>query len=171
MATMFERLRPLPNYSLISIKDIIRFWSKICVKNNNDCWNWQYAIIDGYGIFYLLGNIYLSNRLTYYFENKIDPFQKLVLHKCNNRKCCNPLHLYLGDSFDNMQQRSLENRNNQDGELNPNAKLNKTNILAIIQESKNITRRSLAIKYGINKSTIDKILSKKIWKHLWDQNV
>jgi hypothetical protein len=36
-----------------------------------------------------------------------------VLHKCDNRPCCNPKHLFLGTNLDNIKDRVSKNRSNR----------------------------------------------------------
>lgn len=43
------------------------------------------------------------------------PKGKLVLHKCDNKRCVNPNHLYLGTQGDNNYDRAIRNPNNQGG--------------------------------------------------------
>lgn len=65
---------------------------------NSGCWEWQGNIgTHGYG---RLGPI-LIHRAAY--ELYVGPIPKLdlVLHRCDNRKCCNPEHLFIGSHLAN----------------------------------------------------------------------
>jgi len=72
------------------------------VVTESGCWEWQGTISNGYGkIYYSHGFVYvhrLSLMLLNYDEYKKGPY---TLHKCNNRKCFNPEHLYGGTASDN----------------------------------------------------------------------
>ena len=48
---------------------------------------------------------YLATRLAYWFAYGKDPGKLNVLHHCDNMRCINPKHLYLGTQQDNVLDR------------------------------------------------------------------
>ena len=93
----------------MELKD--RFWSKVDIKGEDDCWNWKAGIrgITGYGCFKYNKKVVDSHRMVWFLI--YGEFPKLwVLHKCDNRLCCNPDHLFLGTYMDNIQDRNNKGR-------------------------------------------------------------
>lgn len=90
---------------IISDSDRKRFWSKVDVKGDDDCWNWKASIFKygGYGQFWINYTQMNASRVAYMMTyGTIESTKILVLHKCDNKLCCNPSHLYLGNHSDNM---------------------------------------------------------------------
>lgn len=82
-----------------------RFQEKVKVVESG-CHEWQSTIKKtGYGTFWLNGKVRLSHRVGYEIANGVILERKLVLHKCDNRKCVNPDHLYLGNHSDNVKDK------------------------------------------------------------------
>lgn len=86
-----------------------------------------------------------------------------VCHKCDNRKCVNPEHLFLGSRKDNMRDAKIKGRL-QRGEDRWNAALTERDVRAIRLSAKTAT--SLATRYGVCRATITKIINRETWRHV-----
>jgi hypothetical protein len=85
-----------------------RFEAKVAVMPNG-CHEWQ-AKIDrgGYGKFWING-FRLAHRVAWELFVGPVPERALVLHKCDNRRCVNPDHLYLGTHWANVRDKVVRN--------------------------------------------------------------
>lgn len=94
-----------------------RFMEKIDDSNGTGCWEWQASFLgeSGYGQFFY-GSISgkersgKAHKAAWVLLRGPVPDGLQVLHKCHNRKCCNPNHLYIGTHMDNMKDRDEAGR-------------------------------------------------------------
>jgi len=94
---------------MISQADKDRFWSKVNIGTDDECWEWRGTTTNtGYGLFWLDSTMQLAHRISYRICVGY-PFQN-VLHKCDNPLCVNPKHLVLGSQPDNVTDMFQKNR-------------------------------------------------------------
>jgi hypothetical protein len=90
-----------------------RFWSKVDVRTDDECWEWQAAKqYQGYGIFRFDNGVRLAHRISWLLTNTEIPKGMVVMHKCDNTPCVNPKHLCLGTQKDNIQDMKTKGRGN-----------------------------------------------------------
>lgn len=129
--------------------------------DENDCWNWRGPFYNdsGYGL-YAHGRVH---RLTYRALIGPIPEGKFVCHSCDNRRCCNPLHLFIGTTQENTEDCRSKGRQAR-GERMGSAKLTSDQVLLIREDKR--THRAIAKDYSLDQSTIQNIKSRKIWAWL-----
>lgn len=90
---------------------IARFWSKVAVlKAEDECWLWTASTSSGYGHMKSKGTMFRSNRLAWEIFNDEPLGNRQALHKCDNRACCNPMHIYAGTAAQNSEDVHVRNR-------------------------------------------------------------
>jgi hypothetical protein len=88
-----------------------RFWRKVNKGKPDDCWPWLGGkSAQGYGQFCIQSKPFLTHRLAWMFEHQCAvPDGKRVIFKCDNQRCCNPRHLFLGTHKDHADTGSIKN--------------------------------------------------------------
>lgn len=147
-----------------------RFFYNVSSPDENGCMVWSGVIgKSGYGQHNLLrGKIIRAHRFSYqYFFGELKD-KDLVCHKCDNRKCVAPDHLFLGDPKDNMIDMKNKGRNVCFyGEENPNSKLTEMDIIIIREMRKNgNTYKQIASCFNVHQQNIAAIIQNKTWRNV-----
>jgi len=156
------------------VKTEERFWAK--VNKTDACWEWTAASQPkGYGRFKVNGRLVGAHRFSYELHYGPIPEGLWVLHRCDNPKCVNPEHLFLGTRSDNMFDCARKDRlavhNAPLGERHPRAKLMNKDILDIRQSYREgCIQKELALGYGVSRQLISQVVTRRIWKHVGETN-
>lgn len=135
--------------------------------DNSGCWLWT-GNIDyyGYGRLGFKMKTYRANRLAVLIFKNIDAGKNFVCHKCDNPRCVNPDHLFLGTQKENMADCKSKHRT-AIGKKNGMAKLSEDDVKNILLLSKSgLTHQEIGNKFNVSRSNIGSILNKKRWRHL-----
>lgn len=145
------------------------FWSKVDKGEGTGCWLWTgYISPAGYGEFGR--GHWRVHRLSWIMANGAFPFNLNVLHKCDNRACLRPDHLFLGTHADNVHDMVAKGRNRHGitcGEKCKRHKLTAKQVIAIKKSLKtgaNVI--ALAKQHGVKRACIYSIKSGRTWKYL-----
>lgn len=91
----------------------VRFSTKYLINEVTNCWEWTKATNNiGYGMFRFDSNgMRTAHRVSYELYNGPIPKGMIVCHTCDNPKCVNPDHLWLGTQLDNYLDMVSKGRN------------------------------------------------------------
>lgn len=78
--------------------------------STDECQEWDGSLNSGYGRKSVKGKLVYVHRMVWEEENGPIPEGIHVLHKCDNKPCILPEHLFLGTLADNNRDRSLKGR-------------------------------------------------------------
>lgn len=118
------------NYARVDAES--RFWAKVNVLADNGCWEWiastsgpGYRHGGGYGQFWVTNKVKTkAHRYSYELHYGRIPDGMFVCHRCDNPKCVNPSHLFLGTPADNVADMDIKGRRvSLPNELHPLARL------------------------------------------------
>lgn len=103
-------------------------------------------------------------------EGRAKRYRRFVLHKCDNRKCCNPKHLFLGSMRANLLDAYAKGRKTQPRSAHVNAKLTLEQVRNIrTTYDAGYTRQvDLAAKYGVSQRAISLIIRRETYKDVED---
>jgi hypothetical protein len=153
--------------------------AKVAVGTDEDCWEWQsYVKPNGYAQFGLRGRTWYAHRIAWQWHNRALAGALDVCHHCDNRKCVNPEHLFLGTRSENLQDASRKGRmcfgernwsthNPRPGSANSAAKLTEAAVIEIRERARNGEKqRAIARDYGIGEQNASMIILRKTWRHI-----
>lgn len=157
--------------------DLVRFWAKVKKtgpiprhdKQLGRCWIWTASLNSGYGqLWWPEKNApELAHRISWLIHHGRLDDADCVLHKCDNRKCVNPSHHFLGDRDDNNQD-AMEKGITPHGVKHWNRKLEEEEVRQIRnrRNAARVTFQSMAAEYGVSEATVRDAFYRRSWKHI-----
>jgi len=146
------------------------FWKN--VRRNEGCWEWLASVGGpGYGQFWAVVDgrrkLLTAHRVSFELHHRKLAPGECVLHRCDNRRCCNPDHLTVGTRADNNADMRAKGRG-QKGAGNGHAILTDALVVAIHDDAR--PQAEIALQYGVSIPTVSMIQREKTWKHLWSHS-
>jgi hypothetical protein len=149
------------------------FWMSVRIGSPDECWEWQNALdADGYGVWSIQGQQVKTHRYAYELSKGKIPDSLHVCHSCDNRRCCNPSHLWVGTNDDNHADKRRKGREVPPptfyGSSHPQSKLTEQDVLEIraLYAEGNDTYKTLAQKFNVSSGLIGHVVTRRNWKHI-----
>lgn len=145
------------------------FWTRVSVAGPSDCWLWMGHVEQGgYGSLSIgprgRNTRTKAHRLAWELANKKPvPDGLFVCHSCDVPRCCNPSHLFVGTSDDNIADMIAKKRHGI-GTRNGRCKLSEAQVLAIRADGR--SSRAVAADYGLSKTHVLFIRRNQSWAHV-----
>ena len=147
-----------------------RFWKYVSRGGENKCWDWKGCLACGYGLMRVSGEngrwrMEGSHRVSYRLMRGAIPDGMCVLHHCDNPRCVNPNHLFLGTRGDNARDKAAKGRAR--GEWHPQHILTEKSVREIRnRRAAGEPLKELAKDYGIALCTVSAVFHGRLWSHI-----
>lgn len=147
---------------------IARFYGRTSLNPETGCFEWQGAVSpNGYGKAKFGPKPIDTHRVAWMLTHGDIAPGMMICHTCDNRRCVNPRHLFLGTRSDNMVDAALK------GRLDPRKaraglapKLTDTDVREIFSRvNAGEDRTVLAAQFGVSPTTISKIRHKRVARY------
>jgi hypothetical protein len=129
-------------------------------KGDNGCWEWNGVKNDaGYGMVWLNGKLNRVHRIV--LSKKLNRellSTEVTRHMCNNPACCNPEHLEVGTTQDNINDKMLAGRQAK-GEKSGASKLTDKQVNEIRELNGKMSLRDIGKIYNIHYVHVSRIQS------------
>jgi hypothetical protein len=147
-----------------------RFWEKCDRSAADGCWAWTASLFkNGYGKFNVsTGDVVYAHRFAYQLVHGVTlASAQYVCHRCDNPRCINPAHLFLGDAkanSDDMRAKGRARHVNLEGEEHGMSKLTVEAVRTIRAAPKGYgSGRALARRLRVSETTISRVRKGRGW--------
>ena len=146
------------------------FWDY--VDKSDGCWTWNRSRYQsGYGAVCVgdgPGRMDSTHRVAWRLAKGPIPRGMHVLHRCDNRICVRPDHLFLGTNDDNIADMRAKGRNvdppTHRGASHHNAKLDPEKVRAIrLMRARGAILRDISAAYGVSIPVVHSVVNRRTW--------
>lgn len=146
-----------------------RFWEK--ADRSGDCWIWMASLDSGgYGHFWYGGRLVQAHRVSWILANGPIPSGKQLNHRCHDRRCVRPDHLYLGTQSENIHDTEGAARGRHPrGEANGRARLTAEQVRALrvaYRPGRKGNLSKLARIVGMTRGGLHHVVTGHVWKEV-----
>lgn len=137
-------------------------------RSDDECWPWIRSLDGhGYGQMKVGGRKQIASRIAYLLHYERQPGSYMVCHTCDNPRCVNPHHLWLGTNKQNQNDCVTKGRQRNGchaGSRNANSLITEQDVTDILLKiSQGMTNKAIAEQYGVTHSSISLIRRGKSW--------
>jgi hypothetical protein len=153
--------------NMVHQKYIDRMLNSLTYNAVTYCWESSYSLNPcGYAQIKIDHKVKTAHRVMYqYIYGNIPLDKPCILHRCDNPKCCNPMHLYAGTMQNNSIDRENRHRSNHPyGEKHWATKLTEAQVIEI--RASNETQIVLAQRFKVSQPIIHYVKTYRTWKHI-----
>lgn len=142
------------------------FWAKVDKGSAQECWPWLgYTKPSGHGLTQLDNSPIHAHRKAWILTHGPIRGALCVNHRCDNKLCCNPSHLYLGTRADNIVDRFAQTPGNQRRVGRPFVLHDRLEELRR-DRFDGMSLKDCAAKYGVHIATICRYVTVRRWARL-----
>lgn len=152
-------------------KQKTKFWARVSIRGKSKCWPWKLSRTPaGYGVFCMGNRRHVASRAAFTFARHPIPAGLLACHKCDNRACCNPRHLFAGTYTENLVDAQSKGRCCYPKGSQKNGSKLTERVVAILKRDA-VCRpwgwvSAMAKRYKVSDCTIDAAIHGRKWKHV-----
>lgn len=139
-----------------------RLWARVSIDPESNCWNCSFsADRTGYPQIRISSRNVAAHRVAWVLHFGDIPIGFCICHKCDNRACVNPAHLFLGTQAQNMQDCARKGRHVGRSKINPDT----VRHIRVLSRH-GFTYNELAVQFSLCPSSISRIVAGHAWAHI-----
>lgn len=140
-----------------------RFAAFVGPPDAKGCRLWLGRLANGYGRIQVNGRATKAHRVALELSGVPVPRDAIVCHRCDNRRCVNPAHLYVGTHKDNANDRETRGRGIR-GDTHHKSKLTRKTVAAMrVRHALGENFSQLGREYGVSSVAARNAIIGKTW--------